>query len=33
MPVETFIQTGTRTALAYLAKPLEDQLARSFRYD
>lgn len=33
MPVEAFIQTGTRTALAYLVKPIEDQLARSFRYD
>jgi len=32
MPVETFIQTGSRTALAYLVKPIEDQLARSFRY-
>ncbi|WP_454621093.1 HlyD family type I secretion periplasmic adaptor subunit [Bradyrhizobium cenepequi] len=33
MPVEAFIQTRMRTALAYLVKPLEDQLARSFRYD
>ncbi|HEV7256529.1 MAG TPA: HlyD family type I secretion periplasmic adaptor subunit [Bosea sp. (in: a-proteobacteria)] len=32
MPVETFIQTGTRTAFAYLVKPFEDQLARSFRH-
>ncbi len=32
MPVETFIQTGSRTALAYLVKPFEDQIARSFRY-
>lgn len=32
MPVETYIQTGTRTALAYLVKPIEDQLARSFRH-
>ncbi|MDQ8731415.1 HlyD family type I secretion periplasmic adaptor subunit [Bradyrhizobium sp. LHD-71] len=32
MPVEVFIQTGIRTALVYLVKPLEDQLARSFRY-
>jgi HlyD family secretion protein len=32
MPVEAFIQTGARTALAYLIKPIEDQLARSFRY-
>lgn len=33
MPVEAFVQTGMRTALAYLAKPIEDQLARTFRYD
>jgi HlyD family secretion protein len=32
MPVEAFIQTGARTALACLVKPIEDQLARSFRY-
>ncbi|MCS3742814.1 HlyD family type I secretion periplasmic adaptor subunit [Rhizobium sp. BK661] len=31
MPVEAFIETGDRTALAYLAKPLTDQLARAFR--
>lgn len=31
MPVETFIQTGTRTALSYLLKPLTDQISRSFR--
>jgi epimerase transport system membrane fusion protein len=30
MPAETFIQTGTRTLLAYLLKPLTDGLARSF---
>lgn len=33
MPVEAQIQTGTRTAFEYLRKPLEDQLARTFRYD
>ncbi|MGA0597690.1 HlyD family type I secretion periplasmic adaptor subunit [Enterovirga sp. CN4-39] len=33
MPVEAYIQTGMRTAFAYLAKPIEDQIARSFRYD
>lgn len=33
MPVEAFVQTGSRTALAYLVKPIEDQLARAFRYD
>lgn len=32
MPVEAFIKTGERTALAYLIKPIEDQLARSFRH-
>jgi len=31
MPVEGFIQTGERTMLSYLVKPLHDQLMRSFR--
>jgi HlyD family secretion protein len=31
MPVEAFIQTGARTALSYLIKPFEDQVARAFR--
>ncbi|MFK4492883.1 HlyD family type I secretion periplasmic adaptor subunit [Bradyrhizobium yuanmingense] len=31
MPVEAFIQNGVRTAIAYLRKPLEDQLARALR--
>jgi HlyD family secretion protein len=31
MPVETFVQTGERTMLAYLAKPLHDQFMRAFR--
>jgi HlyD family secretion protein len=31
MPVEAFIQTGARTMLSYLVKPLHDQLMRSFR--
>lgn len=31
MPVEAFIETGERTALAYLAKPFMDQSARAFR--
>ncbi len=31
MPVETFIQTGDRTMISYLAKPLHDQLMRTFR--
>lgn len=31
MPAEAFIQTGSRTMLSYLAKPLADQFARAFR--
>lgn len=31
MPVEAFVQTGERTVLSYLAKPLHDQLMRAFR--
>ncbi|MCC5979965.1 MAG: HlyD family type I secretion periplasmic adaptor subunit [Salinarimonas sp.] len=31
MPVEAFIQTGMRTPLSYLVKPLTDHLARAFR--
>ncbi|MEW6767719.1 MAG: HlyD family type I secretion periplasmic adaptor subunit [Pseudomonadota bacterium] len=31
MPVEAFVQTGDRTMLSYLAKPLSDQLMRAFR--
>ena len=31
MPVEAFIQTGERTLVSYLVKPLHDQLMRSFR--
>ena len=30
MPVEAFIETGERTMLAHLLKPLHDQLMRSF---
>lgn len=33
MPVEAFIQTGQRTALSYLVKPLSDQITRAFRED
>ncbi len=33
MPVEAFIQTGDRTALSYLVKPLGDQIARAMRED
>jgi len=31
MPVEAFVQTGNRTMISYLAKPLSDQLMRAFR--
>ena len=31
MPVEVFIQTGERTMLSYLTKPLADQMNRAFR--
>jgi HlyD family secretion protein len=31
MPVEAFIQTGERTLVSYLVKPLHDQLLRSMR--
>ncbi|HKY85422.1 MAG TPA: HlyD family type I secretion periplasmic adaptor subunit, partial [Pseudorhodoplanes sp.] len=31
MPVETFVQTGDRTVMSYLVKPLFDQLSRAFR--
>ncbi|HUZ33282.1 MAG TPA: HlyD family type I secretion periplasmic adaptor subunit [Xanthobacteraceae bacterium] len=31
MPVEAFIQTGERTMISYLVKPLRDQLNRAFR--
>jgi len=30
MPVEVFLQTGTRTMMSYLLKPLTDQLSRTF---
>jgi HlyD family secretion protein len=33
MPVEAYILNGSRTAFEYLRKPLEDQLARAFRYN
>lgn len=33
MPVEAFVQTGDRTVLAYLVKPLLDQIDRAFRDD
>ncbi|MCJ9721280.1 HlyD family type I secretion periplasmic adaptor subunit [Agrobacterium sp. SHOUNA12C] len=31
MPVEGFLQTGARTVLAYLTKPMADQMARALR--
>lgn len=31
MPVEAYLQTGVRTAMSYLLKPLTDQFSRSFR--
>ena len=31
MPVDSYIQTGGRTALAYLVKPLRDQARRAFK--
>jgi HlyD family secretion protein len=31
MPVEAFVQTGDRTMLSYLMKPLSDQFMRAFR--
>ncbi len=31
MPVEAFIQTGERTVLSYLTKPLADQVAKAWR--
>jgi HlyD family secretion protein len=31
MPVEAFVQTGERTVMSYLMKPLHDQFMRAFR--
>lgn len=31
MPVETFVETGSRTAISYLLKPFNDQIKRAFR--
>ena len=31
MPVETFVQTGQRTVLSYLMRPLADQVQHAFR--
>jgi HlyD family secretion protein len=30
MPVEVFLQTGSRTMMSYLLKPITDQLSRTF---
>jgi HlyD family secretion protein len=31
MPVDAFIQTGDRTVMSYLVKPLQDQVQKAFR--
>ena len=31
MPVEAFVQTGERTAISYLIKPISDQLMKAWR--
>jgi HlyD family secretion protein len=31
MPVEAFVQTGVRTALSYLVKPISDQMRKAWR--
>jgi len=31
MPVESFIQTGERTVISYLTKPLQDQIMKAWR--
>jgi HlyD family secretion protein len=31
MPAEALIETGARTALKFLLKPLQEQIARTFR--
>ena len=33
MPAEIFIQTGDRSLISYLTKPLRDQFVRAFRHD
>lgn len=33
MPVEAFLQTGERSVLAYLTKPMTDQIRRAFKED
>ena len=31
MPVDAFVETGERTVLSYLVKPMQDQALRAFR--
>jgi len=31
MPLEAFVQTGSRSVMSYLTKPISDQVARAFR--
>ena len=31
MPVEAYVRTGARTVLAYLTKPLADQVSKAWR--
>jgi HlyD family secretion protein len=31
MPVETFVQTSSRTVMSYLIKPMHDQITKAFR--
>jgi HlyD family secretion protein len=31
MPVEAFVQTGERTVMSFLLKPLSDQIAKAWR--
>lgn len=33
MPVEVYVQTGQRSPMAYLVKPLSDYFTRAFRED
>jgi HlyD family secretion protein len=31
MPVEAFVQTGERTVMSFLLKPISDQIAKAWR--
>jgi HlyD family secretion protein len=31
MPAEAYLQTGSRSALSYMLRPLTDQIGRAFR--